>query len=340
MKHEGLAEPRLSTTPMADFDISIVIPTYNRAEQVGVAIDSALSQSFPAKEIIVADDGSKDDTAEMIRRNFPQVRLMSGENRGKSEVVNGAIRESKGSWIAILDDDDSWEREKLFWQVRALGEFRQAGLCFTRSRFINNPSMREHSFVGVKYQFAEVMGVVSNPADYVLNPPHGIYIQSCLIKKELLRAAGGFDKSCGAADDTDMIFKLALITQFAYVNRSMTNVDRKEVRKSGLTDSRKDNPRIYLNAHAKMYSNWLRILPLDKKRHRDIISRRLSDIYNSCANLSIAQGDLREGSRFLDMAILGPSRWTLWLKRLIFMCIPWAIRSYISFRFTHERRFD
>lgn len=98
--------------------VSIIIPTFNRAELVGQALESALSQSYSNLEVIVVDDGSEDNTREVVLRSAdPRVRYIWQQNGGVSRARNFGIQESKGDYIAFLDSDDLLEpnhiREKI-----------------------------------------------------------------------------------------------------------------------------------------------------------------------------------------------------------------------------------
>ena len=93
--------------------ISVIIPAYNAAEFVGQAIESAIAQTLPAHEILVIDDGSKDDTVSAVEKYLPKVRLLQRQNGGPAAARNLGIRESTGEWLAMLDADDTWLPTKL-----------------------------------------------------------------------------------------------------------------------------------------------------------------------------------------------------------------------------------
>src|SRR5689334_2783621 len=102
--------------------VSVVIPTYNRLAFLREAVDSVLAQTFRDWELIIADDGSTDGTPEaMARLADPRVRVISLEHSGNpGRVRNAAIALARGRYVAFLDSDDWWEREKLSLQVEAL----------------------------------------------------------------------------------------------------------------------------------------------------------------------------------------------------------------------------
>ena len=94
-------------------DISIVIPTYNRCELLKRAIKSVLYQSINVREIIIVDNGSTDNTYEMLSSLFPEIRYIYEKRKGVSVARNLGIKNCHSTWIAFLDSDDAWEPQKL-----------------------------------------------------------------------------------------------------------------------------------------------------------------------------------------------------------------------------------
>lgn len=109
--------------------VSVVIPCYNGAKFLRETLGSALAQTLPPLEILVIDDGSTDDSADLARSYGPPVRVISQENQGESFARNRGIEEAKGEWVAFLDADDLWMPEKLASQVRAIGPGIIAACC-------------------------------------------------------------------------------------------------------------------------------------------------------------------------------------------------------------------
>jgi glycosyltransferase involved in cell wall biosynthesis len=102
--------------------VSVIIPTYNRAHLVVEAIQSVKAQSYPAIQIIVADDGSQDNTAQSVAK-FENVEYYYQENKGQGAARNLGLRYAKGEYIASLDSDDRWHRDFLKVAVAALEQY-------------------------------------------------------------------------------------------------------------------------------------------------------------------------------------------------------------------------
>jgi glycosyltransferase involved in cell wall biosynthesis len=94
-------------------NVSVIIPAYNAARFVSNAIESALGQTVAPLEVIVVDDGSRDDTADVVSRFPAPVRLVRQANGGPAAARNHGAREAKGEWLALLDADDTWLPHKL-----------------------------------------------------------------------------------------------------------------------------------------------------------------------------------------------------------------------------------
>ena len=98
-------------------DISVVIPTYNRCELLKRAISSILNQTILIREIIIVDNGSTDNTHEMISSLFPNITYIYEKKKGVSCARNIGIKNCSSKWIAFLDSDDEWKPQKLEEQI-------------------------------------------------------------------------------------------------------------------------------------------------------------------------------------------------------------------------------
>lgn len=114
-----------------DAVVSVVIPTYNSATVLPDAIDSVLAQSRRADQIIVVDDGSSDDTAEVCHRYGKAVDYLRQANLGASAARNTGIAAARGNWLAFLDADDVWMPRKLEVQLDALAGHPEADFAVT-----------------------------------------------------------------------------------------------------------------------------------------------------------------------------------------------------------------
>ena len=111
--------------------VSVIIPTYNRAELCSAAVDSVLAQSYRHLEVIVVDDGSSDHTESLLAGRDPRVRYVRQQNQGVSAARNHGFRLARGEFVALLDSDDCWLPFKLELQLAVLRRFPQAGMVWS-----------------------------------------------------------------------------------------------------------------------------------------------------------------------------------------------------------------
>ena len=123
---------------MSQTSVSVIMPTWNRAQLTKRALKSVFAQSHPADEVIVVDDGSTDNTVDFIKQQYPKVRLLTQENAGVSAARNLGIRAAQGNWICLLDSDDVWHATKLEKQLQALAAELDYLLCHTNEIWIRN----------------------------------------------------------------------------------------------------------------------------------------------------------------------------------------------------------
>lgn len=219
--------------------ISVVVPVYNRLDLLKYAIESVLAQTQPATEVIVVDDGSTDGTGELLPRYIEEnptwrrcVRYFRQENQGPNVARNTALAYARGEWLAFLDSDDLWLPQKLEWQFRCLGEFKdQCEACITDAWFMNNPHMTMTLFQLAGKRHSGTTGLISDSLTYILERKsvvgvHSVWLQNLLTRTDLARRVGGFDPNLRFGDDDDFVFRLGCETKFCFVNMPMVLIDR------------------------------------------------------------------------------------------------------------------
>lgn len=112
--------------------VSVVIPAYNARAYVMEAINSVRAQDYAPLEILLIDDGSKDDTVELVRTSAPEVRIIQQANAGVAAARNRGLHEARGDYICLLDADDGWFPGKLKAQIDYLQTHPEVGLVYHR----------------------------------------------------------------------------------------------------------------------------------------------------------------------------------------------------------------
>ena len=184
---------------LQNVNISVIIPTHNRAHAIGRAIESVLKQSLPPAEVIIVDDGSTDETAELIQNNFPACHYLHQQNQGVSSARNSGISTATGEWLAFLDSDDEWMPDKLATQTSALKSKPDVKLCHTEEIWIRNGKrvnqMKKHAKTG-GWIFQHCL------------PLCAISPSSVIIHRSLFEEVGLFDETLPACEDYDLWLRI------------------------------------------------------------------------------------------------------------------------------------
>jgi glycosyltransferase involved in cell wall biosynthesis len=193
------------------FQITAVIPTYNRGALVGRAIESALAQEYAPSEIIVVDDGSVDDTRKVLESYGDKVRCVYQANAGVSAARNRGVREAKCEWIAFLDSDDYWVPSHLRRIVNAIeGTRGEAALYFSDIEVSGAEGgcsyWRDCGLtVNGEWEFKRDAG------EWALMRIQPMMLQASVISRMTYLEIGGLAEQLRTREDTLMFFKLALL---------------------------------------------------------------------------------------------------------------------------------
>ena len=180
--------------------VSVVIPTYNRAWVVKEAVDSVLAQDYKDFELIVVDDGSTDDTSEVLASYGDDIRVYFQENKGVSAARNRGMAEASGRFIAFLDSDDLWLPKKLSAQVEFFHQKPDALICQTEEVWIRN-GIR----VNPKKRHQKPSGMIFEPSlELCLVSPSAV-----MIRRDMLESSGGFDENLPACEDYDLWLRIS-----------------------------------------------------------------------------------------------------------------------------------
>lgn len=179
--------------------VTVVIPTYNRAPLLARALQSVLDQTFKPQEILLVDDGSTDQTEDLLRRNFPSVGYLRQSNRGVSAARNLGIRQGGGEWFAFLDSDDQWLPQKLERQWQALQQSPQMRVCHSDEIWIRNGRR-----VNPKRKHAKAGGWIFRHC----LPLCAMSPSSIVIHRSVFDAVGTFDPQLPACEDYDLWLRI------------------------------------------------------------------------------------------------------------------------------------
>lgn len=175
---------------MDEVVVSVIIPTYNSAELLPEAVDSALGQTLRGVEVIVVDDASTDDTPEVMKRYGGSVRYIRlPENKGPGTARNTGLKHSKGRYVALLDSDDIFMPERLEKLVRFLDEHPEYGFATSDAYYMigDEPSQRT---------YFDVPGLHFHETDQDIHILRSNFVGNKLVfRRELFERHGLYDES-------------------------------------------------------------------------------------------------------------------------------------------------
>ncbi len=186
----GHTDPRL---------VSVIIPTYNCPGFLTAAIESVLAQTYTELEVVVVDDGSTDNTAEVVRGFESRVRYVYQDNAGTAAARNTGIKAARGEVIAFLDHDDLWLPEKLELQLPMLREDKSIGMVFCGRQFFNTYTNEVTSTHPAEagLQVHDFLGHTT------------IALQSAIVPRSIFNSVGLFDEQLLGTDDWEMCIRIA-----------------------------------------------------------------------------------------------------------------------------------
>jgi glycosyltransferase involved in cell wall biosynthesis len=189
--------------------ISAVIPTYNLSPLVGQAVASVLSQDFNDLEVILVDDGSTDDTREVISAiGDPRIRYFYKENGGLASARNFGIAKASGEFVAFLDADDLWPQNYLSVMIGALENSNDYGVAYCAMTQVY-PDGRQVRAYRAEY-------CLSGWITKQLFNKSFVFCQAAVFRRQVLRDFC-WDESLRASSDNDVLLRLSLATKFLFV---------------------------------------------------------------------------------------------------------------------------
>jgi glycosyltransferase involved in cell wall biosynthesis len=198
--------------------VSVIIPTYNREKYLEEAIRSVINQSYKNFEILVIDDGSSNNYAESICNKYDNCFYLFKKNGGLSSARNFGVKKAKGKYIAFLDDDDFWKKEKLEKQVELLDNYPKIDCVHSSAMVVNEKGQQTGQVIGASqnkihkrsgYVFWNALGV------WVIKSPTPL-IRKSVFKPDLL-----FDETIKVGEDIDFYQRMFFRHKIFYINEPL-----------------------------------------------------------------------------------------------------------------------
>ena len=200
--------------------VSVIIPTYNRAGTIKRSVESVLNQTYDKLEVIIVDDGSTDNTSEVVESiKDDRVRYIKLEkNQGVSHARNYGVSQAKYDMIAFHDSDDAWRKDKLEKQIKKYNENPDAVLVYCA--YENHKENFSIRFPSEDENVEELEGDIY----YYLILRNTIGAPTIFMRKDIFNKIGGFDESFPTIEDWDFAIKASKLGKISYVNEALMDV--------------------------------------------------------------------------------------------------------------------
>ncbi len=193
-------------------EISVIIPVFNREDFIIECLDSVFASSFKDFECIVVNDGSSDNTLNILQSYSQKIKIINQDNQGPSSARNQGIRESKGEMLTFLDSDDLWLPEKLATQAKYMADNPECRICYTEEIWYRygvrvNPHKKHGKHSGHIYDKCLPLCIISP--------------SSVMIHKDVFAHTGLFDESLPACEDYDLWLRIASLYPVSLINEAL-----------------------------------------------------------------------------------------------------------------------
>ena len=201
--------------------VSVIIPAYNRAHTVKETVDSVLGQTYGNLQVIVVDDGSKDNTQEVLREYGARIQNIRQENAGQMVARNRGIAEARGEIITFLDSDDVWLPTCVERHVSVLQRSGPEVPCSVANGWLEfSDGRRITSFQNSHLAPAFEEGICSNVAE-ILATRFVMFCQFVAIRREAMQKVRGFDEELDYMEDYDLPLRLTTLGPWIFIREPL-----------------------------------------------------------------------------------------------------------------------
>lgn len=289
-----------------DFMVSVIIPAYNAQEHLARAINSALAQTAPPKEIIVVNDGSHDETETIAKSFGDKIIYKTQKNAGAAAARNLGAHCASGDLLAFLDADDVWHQEKLAFHLHAFQKFPDAGICWNHAVFFTEstydestpkrqiPPIESHTFT--RKNFKEIFSF-----------PH-LGTPNVVMKRMLFEELNGFKNFLKTAEDTDLWLRACSKSAAIYIPATLSFVITQE---NSLSSRNSDT--IYMD-HLSVVEEFCRQNPEFSQQHPLAVRKSKANAYEKWGSKELCENNFTKAQgKLLHSITLYPKARALYL---------------------------
>lgn len=198
--------------------VGVVVPTFNRAESTLKAIESVLAQTVYVEQIVVVDDGSSEEAAQLLAKSLAgtRVQLITCKHSGNpGKVRNFGIDRITSDYVAFLDSDDTWEPRKIELQLDALEKDGSKRAVCTNAQIVSR-GIQLRKYLDISFQTLDIKRILTS--NYII-------CSSVLVDRKILEQAGKFSdaKSVQGSEDYATWLRICLFTDWIYMDKPLVN---------------------------------------------------------------------------------------------------------------------
>ncbi len=259
--------------------VSVVLPTYNYARYLPESVGSVLSQTYPHYEVIVVDDGSTDNTKDVLNPFMQRIKYIKLEqNKGLPVARNTGIQSARGKYIAFIDADDFWLPEKLQTEIEYFDKQRNAGMVYSKHVNIDENGRVIDADVKKRLPSGNIFIQLFSEQNFVI-------ASSVVVRKNVFETTGLFDEQLVNCQDWDMWLRIAFYFNIAGINKTLVKYRHNP---HSLSKNRNNVLKYQKIIIDKMYNSFK-----DKENglHEKLYKKRLASHYAKVGRYYLRTGD-------------------------------------------------
>ena len=292
--------------------VSIIIITFNDEKYIKESLESAINQTYKNLEIIVVDDGSVDNTKDVIKDYLHKINYVFQKNGGMGSARALGFNLAKGKYVQFLDSDDILPIDKVEWQTKILENNKEISFVYGSTKCFYDKKNLDEAWYHPNYKFSKS----GNLLEDIITYGNFVNIGQPLFKRKIILNAGGLDSDIEGSDDQDLMIRMAIngayskfVDKVSYYYRHMHDIEKNQaIARHQSLDRHKGELRAW-----KKFLNINLDIELEK-----IIYKKISNIYYEISKAYYIENNIKEAINNLNNANRYKSNF---LKFILFIII-------------------
>jgi GT2 family glycosyltransferase len=291
---------------------SVVVPCHNAAPYIATTLRAILAQDGVALDVVVVDDGSTDGSADLVSKQFPQVRVIRQANAGVAAARNAGLHAGRADWVAFCDADDLWLPGKLAAQFELLGTHPSARMAYTAWHVWHSQAAEPDAAWLARLSGTDQLQAGQGASGWIypeLLMDCVVWTSTVLARRDLLLGLGGFDENLRVGEDYDLWLRASRQTPILRVPRpyALYRIHAHNTTRRAPTANHK--ARVVERALAQ----WGYTAPDGRIADRRAVAAGLARSWSDFAGAQLGAGDPRAARQSAWKAVrIHPGRWLGW----------------------------